>query len=224
MIAIERQMSVSVRLVLVTPPLKDAVAFAPQLAAACAAADIAAVILILEGSDERGLVAMVKALAPIAQEAGAAVTVCVPDANETVDAALIATRGGADGVHVHGTAAIAAFRERLGRDRIVGAGDLRSRHDAMEAGEAGADYLLFGEPRRDGSVPPLSAIAERAQWWAEIFETPCAAYAPDLAAIAALRTTGAEFCALGATVFSHAEGPAAGIREALSALQPEHAS
>lgn len=217
-------MPAPIRLLLVTPPLKDAGAFAPQLAAACAATDIAAVVLTLAGGDERHLVSMVKTLAPIAQETGAAVTVRAPDTGDTaVDLAIVATRGGADGVHVDGASAVASMRERLGRDRIVGAGDLRSRHDAMEAGEAGADYLLFGEPRHDGSVPPLAAIAERAQWWAEIFETPCAAYAPDHAAISSLRLTGAEFCALGRAVFDHEDGPAAGIREALAALQPEHA-
>ena len=49
----------------------------------------------------------------------------------------------------------------------------------MSAGEAGADYLLFGEPRPDGTIPALESVIERATWWAEIFETPCVAYAPD---------------------------------------------
>ena len=46
----------------------------------------------------------------------------------------------------------------------------------MSLGEAGADYLLFGEPRPDGSLPSLESVVERAAWWAEIFETPCVAY------------------------------------------------
>ena len=48
----------------------------------------------------------------------------------------------------------------------------------MTLGEAGADYLMFGEPRPDGSLPALDEVVERAAWWAEIFETPCVAFAP----------------------------------------------
>ena len=71
----------------------------------------------------------------------------------------------------------------------------------MDIGEAGVDYVMFGEPRPDGSMPPLPAVIERASWWAEIFETPCVAYAPDAEAIGPLVETGAEFVALGAWAF-----------------------
>jgi thiamine-phosphate pyrophosphorylase len=67
-------------------------------------------------------------------------------------------------------------------------------------------------------LPPLQAIIERAAWWAEIFETPCVAYAPSLDAVAALARTGAEFIALGEAVWSHAEGPADALRLAGAAL------
>ena len=72
----------------------------------------------------------------------------------------------------------------------------------MDAGEAGVDYVMFGEPRPDGSLPPLPAVIERASWWAEIFETPCIAYAPDAESVPALVETGAEFLALGAWLFA----------------------
>jgi thiamine-phosphate pyrophosphorylase len=81
-------------------------------------------------------------------------------------------------------------------ERIVGAGRLRLRDDAMAAGEAGADYVLFGEPIH-GVAPPLEATLERLEWWAEIFQTPCVAYAAQAADVAPLAAAGADFVALG---------------------------
>ena len=64
---------------------------------------------------------------------------------------------GVDGAHVTGAGeALAEALASLHPERIVGAGGLRSRDDAMTAGEVGADYVMFGEPRRDGFVPPLA--------------------------------------------------------------------
>jgi thiamine-phosphate pyrophosphorylase len=203
------------RLYLLTPVLDDAAAFAPRLAEACAAGDVAAVLARLAPADERTLVNAVKALAPVVQEAGAALVIDVPG---EADRAAIATRGGADGVQASGVASLRALKERLKSDRIVGAAGLRSRDDAMTAGEAGVDDLRFGEPSPDGSVPALDTVIERAAWWAEIFETPCVAYAPSLQDIAPLAATGVEFIALGDAVWTHPEGPAAGLREAAAAL------
>jgi thiamine-phosphate pyrophosphorylase len=200
------------RLYLISPVLAQTEAFAPRLAQACAAADVAAVLLRLAASDERTLVGRLKALAPVAQDAGAAVVLAVEGDG---DLATIAVRGGADGAHTTADVAEArALRERLKGERILGAGNIRSKHIAMELGEAGVDYLLFGEPRGDGSLPPLAAVAERAAWWAEIFQIPCVAYAPGLDAIPQLAQTGAEFVALGDAVWQHAEGPAAAVAKA----------
>lgn len=178
------------RLMLVTPPVADAEAMAFRLMQAFAGGDVAAVLLRLSAGDERSRIDRVKRLAGPAQGNDVALLV--------EDSALVASRGGADGVHVcGGVEAVAAARASLKTERIIGAGHLRARHDAMEIGEAGVDYVMFGEPRPDGSVPPLAAVVERAAWWAEIFETPCVAYAPDADAVPALVETGAEFIALG---------------------------
>jgi thiamine-phosphate pyrophosphorylase len=204
------------RLYLVTPVLEDAAGFAPRLAEACAAGDIAAVLLRLAPADERTLIKHVKAVAPVAQEAGAAALVSIQG---EADVATISARGGADGVHAGGSvASFRELRERLKGDRILGAGSIRTKDDAMSIGEIGADYLMFGEPRPDGSLPAFETVLERAAWWAEIFEPPCVAFAPSLEAVPLVAGTGAEFVAVGDAVWEHKDGAAAGVRAVLAAL------
>jgi thiamine-phosphate pyrophosphorylase len=103
-------------------------------------------------------------------------------------------------------------------DRSVGVGGLKARHDAMEAAELGADYVMFGEIRPDGSVPTLLMVLERAEWWAELFNTPCVAFASEEAHIAPLVAPGAEFIGLGAECFHHPAGIGAVIGRALAII------
>jgi thiamine-phosphate pyrophosphorylase len=203
------------RLFLVSPVLTGAEPFSAALAEACGADDVAAVLLRFAPADERSLVNAIKVLAPLAQEAGAAVMV---ELAEGLDAAQISARGGADGMHAGNPSDLSDLRGRLRDGRMLGAGLLRTKHDAMTAGEAGVDYVMFGEPRPDGYVPPLDETVDRAEWWAEIFETPCAAYAARLEDLPDLVRTGAEFVALGDAVWSHPAGPAEAVRLAARAL------
>lgn len=199
------------RLMLVTPPVEDADAMAFRLMQAMAGGDVAAILLRLAPGDDRSRIERVKRLAGPVQGNNVALIV--------EDNALIASRGGADGVHLTGgPAAIAEARSSLKTERIIGAGGLRARHDAMDVGEAGVDYVMFGEPRPDGSMPPLPAVIERAGWWAEIFETPCVAYAPDAEAIEPLVETGAEFVALGAWAFAEGQDIRALVEAANAAM------
>lgn len=205
------------RLMLITPPLAEAGDWPQLLADLAKAGDVAALLLRLVPAAERDQINLIKAIAAPLQELGVAV---VADTDPSV-----AVRGGADGVHVSaGAEAIAAAREALKGERIVGAGTLRARHDAMDAGDAGCDYVLFGEPRPDGSTPPLAAVVERAQWWAEIFEIPCAAYASDIEGIDPLLATGCEFLALGDWLIGQDDAATqiAGIAARARARQPVH--
>jgi thiamine-phosphate pyrophosphorylase len=209
------------RLYLITPVLEDA-SFAPQLAEACATGAVAAVLLRLAPADERTLINQVKALGAAAQDHGAALIVT---SDGKADLATVAARAGADGVHIPGDPAqVRELRDRLKSERAIGVGHIRTKDDAMTLGEAGVDYLLFGEPRRDGSLPSLESVVERAAWWAEIFETPCVAYAPSIEAVEALASTNAEFVALGDAVWSHPDGPAAGVDAAARILARQEAS
>jgi len=177
------------RLYVITPPIADAKAFVAPLAEALAAGDIAAVLLRLAETDERSQINRVKSLAPFVQDKGAALLI---DAH-----ADLVARAGADGAHVTGLTAFNDALERLKPERIVGVGGLKTRHDAMLAAEAGADYVMFGEPHTDGHRPSLAALEDRVAWWAEVFEVPCVGYAGGQDEVAALVKAGADFIALG---------------------------
>lgn len=194
----------------------EADAAAEALNAACAAGDVAAVILRLAPSDERSLVSLLKRLCPPAQERGAAVVVAVPE--YPGDLVSVSARGGADGVHVDRAEdeTLRDLRGRLRDGRILGAGGvLGSRDAAMLAGEAGVDYLLFGGLFADGGAPDAADVRERAAWWAEIFETPCIAVAAQADEVAALAATGAEFVGLESALWF---GDSEGVRTAQAAL------
>ncbi len=177
------------RLYLVTPPVAEAAAFSTQLAAVLGAGDVAAVLLRFADADERTQINRAKALVPVVQDGGAALLI---DGH----AGLVA-RSGADGAHLTGIDDFTAALEQLKPERIVGVGGLVTRHDAMVAAEAGADYVMFGEPHAAGERPGLDAIEERVAWWAEVFEAPCVAFAASEEDIAPLVKAGADFIALG---------------------------
>lgn len=211
-------------LYLITPVLDDPQAFAPALEEACRAGPVMAVLLRLAAADERTLVNRVKTIAPLAQAEGAAVILADP--GPAVDLATVVTRGGADGAHASDPERLRDLCRRLKEGRNVGAGGLRTKHDAMVAGEIGVDYVLFGEPGPDAAgpaeaAPALDRVAERASWWAEIFQTPCVVHAPTLRSVPALAATGAEFVALGEAVWAYPAGPAEAVRDALDRLRGE---
>jgi thiamine-phosphate pyrophosphorylase len=198
------------RLYLVTPRVDDAAAFARELTPALAAGDIAAVLLRLADAGERELIQRIRTLGPMVQDHGVALLVDgYPD---------LVVRAGADGAHLSGIEALEAAIPALKPDRIAGAGGLRSRDDAMAAGERGADYVMFGEPDRTGRRPDFAAIEERVGWWAELFQPPCVGYAASPDEVAPLARAGADFVALGDWVWTDAQGAAAAIAAAADRL------
>jgi thiamine-phosphate pyrophosphorylase len=203
------------RLYLVTPPVSDAGALAQVLAGLLATADVAAVLVRLADTDERGKINRVKALASVVQNAGAALLL-------EGHAELVA-RAGADGAHMSGVELMQAALEQLKPDRIVGVGGLHSRHDSMVAGEAGADYVLFGELEPDGGRPSTEAIAERLEWWAELFEPPCVGYAESADEAELFAATGAEFIMLGNVIWADARGPQAALADVVKRIADGHA-
>ena len=198
------------RLYLVTPPVDDTAPLLRDLDAVLGAGDVAAVLLRLADSDERGLINRAKAVAAAVQRREIALLLDNrPD---------IVGRAEADGAHIAGIEAFAASLATLKPQRIAGAGSLRSRHDAMLAGENGADYVMFGDPDRRGHRPPFEAIEERLQWWSELVEIPCIGYADHPDEVAALARTGADFVALGEWIWTEPKGVAAALAAAAENL------
>ena len=79
----------------------------------------------------------------------------------------------------------------------------------MTAGEAGADYVLFGEPDANGQRPSIEAIAERLQWWAELFEPPCVGFAASREEAREFAAAGADFVLVGDFIWADPRGAAA---------------
>ncbi len=204
------------RLYLATPVVDDASALLADLPHVLAAADVAAVLLRLAETDPRTMLAHIKALAPIVQSAGAALLL---DGH-----ADLVARGGADGAHLNGIAAMQEALPGLKPDRIVGVGGLFTRHDAMLAGETGADYVLFGEPDAEGQRPSSEAIAERLQWWAELFEPPCVGYAATHDEAGEFAAAGADFILVGDGIWTDQAGPAAALAAAGNAIRQGYAA
>jgi thiamine-phosphate pyrophosphorylase len=203
------------RLYLATPVVADPAPLMASLPALLAGADIAAVLLRLAPSDERTLTNRVKALAPVIQHSGAALLL---DGH----AGLVA-RAGADGAHLSGIEAMQEALPSLKPDRIAGVGGLVTRHDSMAAGEAGADYVLFGEPDKRGERPSVEAIAERLQWWAELFEPPCVGFSASREEAREFAGAGADFVLVGDFIWNDSRGPAAALLEAEQTIRQAHA-
>jgi thiamine-phosphate pyrophosphorylase len=199
------------RLYLITPQIEDATPFAGELDHALGAGDVAAVLLRLTDGGERALIERTKNVAGVVQRRD--VALLVDNRPEIV------ARAGADGAHLTGVTNFAAALALLKPERIAGAGGLRSRHDAMLAGEAGADYVMFGEADRHGRRPSFENVQERLTWWAELFEIPCVAYAADQNEVGPLSRTGADFIALGDWLWSAPEGVAKAIANAAAAIR-----
>lgn len=204
------------RLYLATPVVADAVALAAQLTAMLKGTDVAAVLVRLKETDPRSMITQVKALAPAIQNAGAALLL---DSH-----ADIVARAGADGAHLSGLAAFDEAAPGLKPDRIAGVGALATRHDSMSAGERGADYVLFGEPEADGKRPSTEAIAERLDWWAELFEPPCVGYAISLDEVRDFVAAGADFILVDDLVWQDSRGPAVALAEIEKAIKQAHAA
>ncbi len=198
------------RLYLATPALADSAGFVSQLVSALRAGDVAAVLLRLEDADERSLINRIKSVAQPIQARDAALLL---DGRPELVA-----RAGADGAHLHGIEALRAALPSLKPDWIAGVGGLRSRHDAMLAGETDADYVMFGEPDRRGGRAQFGDIEERLAWWAELFQPPCIGYAANADEIRPLVQAGADFIALGDWIWTQPGGGETAVAAAAQIL------
>ncbi len=121
------------------------------------------------------------------------------------DSVSLAKRMEADGVHLgQSDGDVREAREELGKDVQIGVTCHDSRHFAMDAGEAGADYVAFGafypSETKQSEHRPEPEILE---WWQGLFELPCVAIGgitPENCT--SLIKSGADFIAVSGSVWS----------------------
>ena len=205
------------RLYLITPPrIDDPQAFAATLADALEGGDVACLQIRLKDASDAHIAEVVAALAPVAQARDVAVIL-----NDRPD---LAAKLGCDGVHVGQTdMSCADARKIMGKDRIVGVTCHDSRHLAMEAAEAGADYVAFGAFFDTGTKEaPTRAAPEILTIWQETMQIPCVAIGGiTVETTGALAAAGADFIAVSAGVWAHPDGPKAAVAAFNGVLRSE---
>lgn len=152
---------------LITPPAFELEPFAVQLANVLDAHEVACVRLALASSDEDTVARTADTLREVTHACDIALVIS--------EHLMLVQRLGLDGLHLNDARNVRAARKELGPDAIVGAFCGTSRHDGMNAGEAGTDYVCFG-PLQAGSLGDGSfAEPELFQWWSEMIEVPVVA-------------------------------------------------
>lgn len=197
------------RLVLVAPEIEDLAKQARLVGEALAGGDVASVIVIARDSDDRRAQARVAGIVEIAHAQDVAVIV----AGDT----RIAARAGADGVHLEAadTATAAETVEAHGPRLMVGVDGAKTRHDALELGEARPDYMFFGRFGYDTAPAPHPRNLALGEWWSEMVEVPCIVQAgAQIDSVREVAASGAEFVALSTAVFGGSMSPGDAVREA----------
>ncbi len=195
---------------LITPADFDPDTFPDTLARVLDTSEIACIRLALAGTDEYHIGRAADALRAVAHERDVAVV---------IESHLkLAERHGLDGVHLtDGARNVRAARKELGADAIVGAFCGASRHEGMNAGEAGADYVAFG-PVGDTAL----GLGQRSDrdlfaWWSEMIEVPVVAEGGLTADIVAHLAPVTDFLGVGAEIWSAAD-PSAALKALLKPL------
>jgi len=199
------------RLYLITPPRIDDVAgFVSQFEAAIEGGDIASLQVRLKQDDDTIDTAATRAVAQAVKP------LC--NANDIAlfinDSPPLARALEADGVHLGADDMdIAEARALLGDDMIIGATCKNSRHAALVAGEAGADYVAFGAFYPTATKADTTPAEPGILSWCQMFLTlPCVAIGGiNLQNAAPLVTAGADFLAVSSAVWTHNDGPAAAV-------------
>jgi thiamine-phosphate pyrophosphorylase len=195
------------RLYLITPPKLEPKPFAETLKRALQGGDVASVQLRLKDASAEDILRAGEILASVTQKAGAAFIL-----NDRPD---LAAQLGADGVHVgQEDASYAEARAAMGANRIVGVTCHDSRHLAIEAAEAGADYVAFGAffptATKDAKT---HAEPELLRWWADVMVVPCVAIGGiTIDNCRPLIEARADFLAVASGVWDHPAGPDAAVK------------
>lgn len=198
------------QLYLITPPAFEPEVFADRLARVLDSAEVACIRLALATRDEDLIGRAADACRVVAHERDVALVI--------ENHLKLVERHGLDGVHLSdGARNLRTARKELGADAIVGAYCGQSRHDGMNAGEAGADYVCFGPVGE--TVLGTGARAERDlfAWWSEMIEVPVVAEGALTPALVAEFAPVTDFFAIGEEIWS-ADDPVAALRALIAAM------
>jgi len=193
---------------LITPPALDPDRFARQLEEALAGGDVACLQLRLKDVDDDAIRRATRILQPIAQDLGVAFIM-----NDRPD---LAAELDCDGVHVgEEDAPYAEARRLLGPDRIVGVTCGDSRHRAIAAAEAGADYVAFGAFFPSGTkAAKHRANPDVLRDWSDMTVVPCVAIGGITQEnCGPLVEAGADFLAVIGAIWSYPQGARAAVRD-----------
>ena len=153
---------------LITPPAVDLEVFPDTLGQVLDGVEIACVRLELASRDEAEVSRAADTLRETCHARDVALVI--------TDHVLLSERLGLDGVHLSDAArSVRSARKALGSDAIVGSFCGTSRHDGMNAGEAGADYVSFGPVGASALNDGARADFDLFQWWSEMIEVPVVA-------------------------------------------------
>ena len=207
------------RLYLISPPKIDLPVFAEQLKSAFSGGDVGSFQLRLKNATDDEILEAARVLLPICHDHGAAFIMN--------DNPVLAVASNADGVHVgQDDCSVKKARAIVGENRVIGVSCHDSRHMAMEAGEAGADYVAFGAfyPTTSKSPEALAKYGtpkpEILSWWQEFMVLPCVAIGGiNPGNCGALVKTGADFIAVITAVWNHTESPGKAVQEFNEAIR-----
>ena len=195
------------QLYLITPPQFDPVSFGETLATALDAGEVACVQMRLKDAEDGAILRAADVLRPVCQDRDVAFLL-----NDRPD---LAQKAGCDGVHVgQEDVSCAEARGLLGPDAVIGVSCHGSRHLAIDAAEAGVDYVAFGTffpttTKKAEGNPSLDILS----WWRDIGNVPAVAIGgitPDNAP--SLIAAGADFLAVVSAVWDHGHGPANAVK------------
>lgn len=185
----------SPQIYLITPPEFELSTFTPRLSAVLDTHEIACLRLSMATKEEDRVARAADALRELAH---------ARDIPLVIEAHVqLVERLGLDGVHLlNGARNLRNIRKDLGADAIIGADCGNSRHDGLNAGEAGADYVSFGPVRETALGTNAPAEHDLFAWWSEVIEVPVVAEgALDVQSIAAFAPV-TDFFAIGEEIWS----------------------
>lgn len=195
---------------LITPPEIELSHFPTDLVRVLDATEIACIRLSLASRDEDLILRAADAVREVAHRYDVALVI---DTH-----VVLAQRLGLDGVHLtDGARSVRMARKELGADAIVGAFCGHLRHDGMNAGEAGADYVSFGPVGETTLGDGSRAEEDLFQWWSEMIEIPVVAEGGLNADIVRTLSPITDFFGIGEEIW-RTEDPVAALKDLTAAM------